>query len=182
MDTVDHIFDRFRHHGGDEYGGEHVTHLAHALQCATLAEAEGAEPALITAALLHDIGHLLHDLGESPAARGLDDRHEDRGRTWLARWFGEAVTEPVRLHVNAKRYLTATDAGYFATLSAGSVRSLALQGGAFTPELAAGFIALPHARAAVRLRRWDEEAKVAGKATPDLAHFRPYLETSLLAR
>jgi phosphonate degradation associated HDIG domain protein len=179
MDRVDHIFDRFAHHGGDQYGGERVTQLAHALQCATLAESEGADAALIAAALLHDVGHLLHDLGEKPAARGIDDRHELVGRTWLSRWFGESVTEPVRLHVNAKRYLTATDPGYFATLSAGSVRSLELQGGAFTPELATGFIALPHAEAAVRLRRWDERAKVSGLVTPDLAHFRPHIEACL---
>jgi predicted HD phosphohydrolase len=87
----------------------------------------------------------------------------------------------VRLHVNAKRYLTATDPGYFAGLSFASVRSLELQGGPFTAELAAGFIALPQARDAVRLRRWDDTAKMPGKATPDLAHFRPYLEASLTA-
>jgi len=128
---------------------------------------------------VHDIGHLIHDLGENPAAHGVDNRHELRGREWLARWFGEAVTEPVRLHVNAKRYLTATDPGYFATLSAGSVRSLELQGGPFSPDLAAGFIGLPFAPDAVRLRRWDEGAKVPGKGTPDLAYFRRYLEASL---
>ena len=181
MRPIEQIFDRFERHGGNEYGGERVRQLEHALQCAALAEAEGAEPALVTAALLHDIGHLLHDLGDSPAARGIDDRHELRGREWLGRWFGEAVTEPVRLHVNAKRYLTATDPAYFATLSAGSVRSLELQGGPFSPELAAGFIGLPYAPEAVRLRRWDEGAKVVGKSTPDLAHFRHYIEASLRA-
>jgi phosphonate degradation associated HDIG domain protein len=158
-----------------------IDQLEHALQCAALAEADGAEPTLVAAALLHDIGHLLHDLGDSPAARGIDDRHELRGREWLGRWFGEAVTEPVRFHVNAKRYLTATDPGYFATLSASSVRSLELQGGAFSPELAAGFIGLPYAPSAVRLRRWDEAAKLPGKSTPDLAHFRRYIEASLSA-
>lgn len=181
MGPIEQIFEPFERHGGNEYGGERVRQLEHALQCASLAEAEGAEPALVAAALLHDIGHLLHDLGDSPAQRGIDDRHELRGREWLARWFGEAVTEPVRLHVNAKRYLTATDAGYFVTLSPGSVRSLELQGGAFSPELAAGFISLPHAREAVCLRRWDEGAKVPGKTTPDLAYFRRHLEVSLRA-
>jgi phosphonate degradation associated HDIG domain protein len=181
MDPIDQIFERFERHGVNQYGGEQVRQLEHALQCAALAEAEGAEPTLVAAALLHDIGHLLHDLGDSPAARGIDDRHELRGREWLGRWFGEAVTEPVRLHVNAKRYLTATDPGYFATLSASSVRSLELQGGAFSPELAAGFIGLPYAPLAVRLRRWDEAAKLPGKSTPDLAHFRRYIEASLSA-
>lgn len=179
MNPVDRIVERFERHGGDQYGGERVRQLEHALQCAALAEAEGATAPLITAALLHDVGHLLHDLGDSPAARGIDDRHEVLGREWLARWFGDAVTEPVRLHVDAKRYLTATDPGYFATLSRGSVRSLELQGGPFSPDDAAGFIAQPHAAEAVRLRRWDEAAKVPGKATPDLAHFRRYIEASL---
>ena len=179
MSPIDLIFERFERYGGNDYGGERVRQLEHALQCAALAEAEGADATFITAALLHDIGHLINDLGDGPAARGIDDRHELLGREWLARWFGEAVTEPVRLHVNAKRYLTATDPGYFATLSAGSVRSLELQGGPFSPELAAGFIGLPYARGAVRLRRWDEAAKVPNKLTPDLAHVRPYLQACL---
>jgi phosphonate degradation associated HDIG domain protein len=177
---IEEIFERFREQGGAECGGERVTQLQHALQCAALAEADDADAALVSAALLHDIGHLVHDLGESSAARGIDDRHEMRGREWLARWFGEAVTKPVRLHVNAKRYLTATDRNYLGTLSLASVRSLALQGGAFAADLAGGFIALPHAPAAVRLRRWDEAAKVPGRRTPDLAHFCRYLEACLL--
>ncbi|HWB51754.1 MAG TPA: HD domain-containing protein [Stellaceae bacterium] len=179
MTPVEQIFERFERHGGNDYGSERVRQLEHALQCAALAEAENATPALITASLLHDIGHLIHDLGHAPAARGIDDRHELLGREWLARWFGAEVTEPVRLHVPAKRYLTATDPGYFAMLSAGSVRSLDLQGGPFSAEDAADFIAQPHADEAVRLRRWDEGAKVPGKTTPGLAHFRRYIEASL---
>jgi phosphonate degradation associated HDIG domain protein len=181
MGPIERIFERFDRHGGNDYGGERVRQLEHALQCAALAETEGAGPALITAALLHDIGHLIHDLGIAPAARGIDDRHEVLGQQWLEQWFGPAVTEAVRLHVPAKQYLTGTDPGYFATLSAGSVRSLALQGGPFSAEAAAEFIAQPHAEEAVRLRRWDEAAKVAGKATPDLGHFRRYIEASLAA-
>ncbi|MBV9858642.1 MAG: HD domain-containing protein [Alphaproteobacteria bacterium] len=181
MSPIDEIFARFERHGGSDYGDEKVRQLEHALQCAALAEAEGADPTLITAALLHDIGHLLHDLGDRPAARGVDDRHEQLGWKWLARWFDAAVTEPVRLHVSAKRYLTATDPGYLATLSPGSLRSLELQGGPFSPALAAGFIGLPFAPEAVRLRRWDEAAKVPGKATPDLAHFAPDIQASLPA-
>src|SRR5258708_34374004 len=115
MNPVDEIVERLNRYGGADYGGERVTQLAHALPCAALAEEEGADATLISAALLHDIGHLVHDLGPTPAARGIDDRHETRGEEWLARWFGEAVTPPVRLHVDAKRYLTATDPGYFAS-------------------------------------------------------------------
>lgn len=178
MNPIDDIFDLLERRGAADYGSERVTQLQHALQCALLAEEAGAAPALISAALLHDIGHLVHTLGTAPAARGIDDRHELYGREWLAGRFGEDVTEPVRLHVNAKRYLIATDRDYAATLSAASARSLELQGGAFSPELAAGFIALPFAADAVRLRRWDEAAKVPGKPTPRLEHFRCYLEAS----
>jgi len=137
-----------------EYGTDRVTQLAHALQCASLAEEAGAGSALIAASLLHDVGHLVHDLGGDAAERGIDDRHEMRGRDWLGKWFGEDVTGPVRLHVDAKRYLTAADPAYFAILSPGSVQSLALQGGPFPTPLAERFIALPHAAAAVKLRRW----------------------------
>jgi phosphonate degradation associated HDIG domain protein len=179
MNPIDQIFERFELHGSDDYGSDRVKQLEHALQCAALAEEEGAAPTLIAAALLHDIGHLIHDLGAGPAARGIDDRHEVLGREWLAQWFGEAVTEPVRLHVPAKRYLTGADPGYFATLSFGSVRSLELQGGPFSPESAADFIGMPYAADSVRLRRWDEGAKIPGKPTPDLAYFRRYLEASL---
>jgi phosphonate degradation associated HDIG domain protein len=163
--------------GAARYGGEQVSQLEHALQCAALAEADGAAPELVAAALLHDVGHLLHRHGDDAAQRGVDDRHEQIGAGWLARGFVPAVAEPVRLHVPAKRYLCATDPAYFGALSAGSVRSLALQGGPLTPGEAVAFLAAPHAAEAVRLRRWDEAAKVPGAATPPLAQFR-----SLLAR
>ena len=181
IDPIDRIFELLQTRGAAEYGSEKVTQLQHALQCAALAEADGAGAALTVAALLHDIGHLVHQLGEGAAADAVDDRHELRGREWLGMWFGEPVTEPVRLHVNAKRYLTATDPRYFGALSFASRRSLGLQGGPFSPSLAAGFIALPYAADAVRLRRWDEAAKERGKATPQLSHFRPYLEACLSA-
>ena len=176
---VDKLFELVESRGGALYGGERVTQLQHALQCAALAEADGADAALICAALLHDIGHFVHELSDEPAANDIDDRHELRGREWLARWFDEPVTEPVRLHVNAKRYLTATDPSYLSTLSLASVRSLERQGGPFSEALARGFLALPYATDAIRLRRWDDAAKRPGKTTPALAHFVPYLELSL---
>lgn len=179
MDPIGEIFDVLERRGGADYGGERVTQLEHALQCATLAEEAGADAPLITAALLHDIGHLVHDLGPSPAAHGIDDRHEIRGWHWLTGRFGAAVSEPVRLHVDAKRYLTAIDPYYLAMLSPASVRSLDLQGGPFSAEQAAAFIGQPFAPAAVRLRRRDEGAKHPGRRTPGLAHFRSYLEASL---
>jgi [1-hydroxy-2-(trimethylamino)ethyl]phosphonate dioxygenase len=179
MTAVDEVRELFEGAGGRQYGGERVTQLAHALQCAAAAEAAGAPAPLVVAALLHDVGHLVHDLGPRPAGRGIDDRHEERGAEWLARWFGPDVTELVRLHVDAKRYLCAAEPGYFRGLSPASVCSLALQGGSFDDGGAAAFIVAPHAANAVRLRRWDEAAKVAGLTTPDLAHFEDALRACL---
>ncbi len=176
---VDQLIELLLTKGTRQYGGERVSQCEHALQTAALAEQEKAPPALIAAALLHDVGHLLHEEGEQPALRGIDDLHEQIGADYLLPAFGPAVAEPVRLHVPAKRYLCATDPGYFARLSPGSVRSLALQGGPFTPPQVAEFQALPYAADAVRIRRWDEAAKVPGIPTPDLECYRVTLQAAL---
>ncbi|WP_420347974.1 phosphonate degradation HD-domain oxygenase [Pelagibius sp.] len=152
--------------GRSRYGGEAVSQLEHALQCATLARAAGAQEPLIAAALLHDIGHLVNPRDEGAAAEGIDAAHETVGATYLSRWFGPAVTAPVAQHVAAKRYLCQAEPGYFDRLSPESVRSLALQGGPFTAEEAQAFLARPHAEAAVALRRWDEAAKDPTMETP----------------
>jgi phosphonate degradation associated HDIG domain protein len=172
---VDQLIKLLLTKGTRQYGGERVSQCEHALQTASLAVGEDAPVALLAAALLHDIGHLLHEEGEQPALRGVDDKHEEIGAGHLLPAFGPAVAEPVRLHVPAKRYLCATDPGYFACLSPGSVRSLALQGGPFTPAQVAEFQALPYAADAVRVRRWDEAAKVPGRATPMLEQYRATL-------
>ncbi|HVZ10330.1 phosphonate degradation HD-domain oxygenase [Rhodopila sp.] len=165
--------------GERNYGLALVNQRAHALQAAWLAEQARCSAALITAALLHDVGHMVHDLGEDPAAVGIDDRHEERGESFLKQYFGQDVTEPVRLHVAAKRYLCAAQPDYFARLSDDSVRSLVLQGGPMTRAEAADFAARPGAMDAVRLRRFDEAAKVKGLVTPPVAHFLPYVRASL---
>ena len=163
--------------GDRAYAGEGVNQREHALQSAQLAEAAGAGAALITAALLHDIGHLLNDQGETPSLRGIDDRHEMVAIPRLRALFDDEVLAPIRLHVTAKRYLcargddTLSAAQYRAALSVDSVRSLALQGGPLDEAEADAFIAQPYAHDAVRLRRWDEQAKVAGRATPPLDHY-----------
>lgn len=177
VDHLDHLFTTRGHH---LYGGEAVTQLEHALQAADLARAAAAPPADVVAALLHDVGHLLHALGDDCADRGIDDRHEDLGVRFLAKHLPAAVTEPVRLHVAAKRYLCATDAGYLAALSPASVQSLALQGGPMSPAEVAAFHAGPHFAAAVALRRRDDEAKVVGRPTPPFAAFRPFVEQCLV--
>jgi phosphonate degradation associated HDIG domain protein len=176
MTVVDTLFALFRERGRGMYFGEDVTETDHALQCARLADASGAPGPLVAAALLHDVGHLLHGLPEDIAGRGIDGRHEDAGSRWLARSFGPEVVDPVRLHVAAKRYLCAVEPDYAAGLSESSRVSLGLQGGAFSPDEAARFEREPFWRDAVTVRRWDDEAKVPGLAVPGLEHYRPCLE------
>jgi [1-hydroxy-2-(trimethylamino)ethyl]phosphonate dioxygenase len=125
------------------------------------------------------VGHLLQRIGEDAAGRGIDARHEAIGAGYLARWFPEALVQPVRLHVEAKRYLCSAEPGYFAELSSASVQSLALQGGPLTPDAAAAFLARPYAADSVLLRRWDEEAKRPGALTPPLSVFLAHVERAL---
>jgi len=153
------------------YGGEAITQLAHALQSAECAERDGANDALIVAALLHDLGHLLAKQGDHDVVQGIDDRHEALAVTALKPLFGEDVLAPIALHVAAKRYLCAVEPGYHAALSPASQASLQLQGGAMADTEVARFAASRHAEAALRLRRWDDEAKVVGKMTPSLSHY-----------
>jgi phosphonate degradation associated HDIG domain protein len=169
--TLEDIAGLFERHGHIEYSGEGVTQLEHALQTAQLAEREGAPDSLVAAALLHDLGHLLNMQGETPTLRGVDDRHQYFSIPFLRALFPPAVIEPIRLHVDAKRALCAAEAGYYQALSEDSKRSLALQGGIFSPEEMQAFLAKPYASEAMRLRRWDDCAKVGGAATPPLAHY-----------
>jgi len=161
------------HRASGRYGLSLINQQQHALQAAWLAERQGKGDALIVAALLHDIGHMVHDLGEDPAGDGIDDRHEELGHAWLEHHFGPEVTTPVRLHVAAKRYLCAVESDYFAKLSEDSVKSLALQGGAMSAAEVVAFEAVPYCQDAVQLRRYDEQAKVKGLETPPVAHFMP---------
>lgn len=157
--------------GTKRYGLNSISQLEHALQGAALAAADGDPESLVVAALLHDVGHMIHDLGEAPAKRGVDDRHEMLGADFLGRWFGPAVTEPIRLHVPAKRYLCAVEASYVAKLSPDSVRSLALQGGPMSAAEIADFESTAHWRDAVKLRRYDERAKVPGLEVPPFSFY-----------
>jgi phosphonate degradation associated HDIG domain protein len=180
--TLSDICVLFARKGGRAYDGEGVTQLEHALQTAMRAEAERASPALITAALLHDLGHLLNDQGDTPTLRGVDDLHQFAALPFLLNLYGDDVLEAIRLHVDAKRYLCATREGYYDALSADSKRSLVLQGGIYDTAEAAAFIAKPHAVDAVRVRLWDDLAKVEGAQTPPLAHFVPALEAAQRTR
>jgi len=161
----------FARHGSAQYSGEPVTQLEHALQTAHLAEQSDADDALVTACLLHDLGHLLNEQGETPTLRGIDDTHQYFALPFLRGLLPDAVLMPIKLHVDAKRYLCATNASYYARLSDDSKRSLALQGGPFDAANAGVFLDQPGARDAVLLRQWDDLSKQPRMATPPLAHF-----------
>ena len=167
--------------GARDYLGEPVTVLDHLLQAAALAERAQAPPALVTAALLHDAGHLLDAAGTAGLSgaelmAGRDNDHGERGAAWLGRWYGPEVTEPARLHVAAKRYLCGTDPAYYGLLSEASRYTLSVQGGPMSAAEARDFEALPFARQALDVRRWDDQAKDPAARVPGLGHYRPLLE------
>jgi predicted HD phosphohydrolase len=135
------------------------------------AQQEAAPAVLVVAALLHDVGHLLDNIPDDIEDWTADAHHEELGSRWLAQRFRPEVSEPVRLHVAAKRYLCATDPKYFETLSTASVHTLKLQGGLMAADEIAAFEAEHYFRQAVRVRRWDDQGKVAGLATPSLADY-----------
>lgn len=174
-DPIDLLAELFAGEGAGEYLGEQVSQAEHMLQAGMLAETEGALPPLVAAALLHDIGHFhgLHSGRE--LMQGIDNHHSDTGAAWLRQWFPDDVTEPVRLHVAAKRYLCAVEPAYLSRLSAASVYTLEVQGGPMGATEVAAFESSAHHREAVRLRRWDEAAKDPDVRAPDFEHFRPLL-------
>jgi phosphonate degradation associated HDIG domain protein len=181
MQILDQIMSLLEKAGAERYGGENVSQLEHALQCAMHAERMGSSPELITAALLHDIGHLVDEGDEGLAEKGVDAVHETIAADWLSRYFPDAVVEPVRLHVDAKRYLCRAEQSYWAGLSQSSKTSLEVQGGIYSDTEAAIFIARPFAEDAVKLRRWDDAAKSPRLKTPDLGHYRPIVAAALNA-
>lgn len=154
--------------------GEGVSQLEHALQCAVLAEAEGAVPGLVAASLLHDVGHLYEDEAD---ALEIDHRHEIAGAQALKGLFGEQVRAPIALHVAAKRWLCLKEPGYFETLSPASRRTLELQGGVFDPAQAQAFERQPHWREAVAVRRWDDLGKRPEPCGRVFADFVPLLHS-----
>lgn len=171
---ISHVFAT---RGKEQYGGEAVNQLEHALQCAHLAELAGETPETVAAALLHDIGHLLAPEGRAADSAGRDDLHQYVALPFLRALLPPAVLEPVRLHVDAKRYLCTMEPGYWETLSPASRHSLELQGGAYSVDDAVQFATQPFVLEAIRLRRYDDAAKVAGRASPALEHFVTTLET-----
>ena len=180
-DVADALIELFERNGGERYD-EVVSQTEHALQCGSFGLASGATAAMTTAAFLHDVGHLLLADAERRAARRGDDlHHEDVGGRFLANWFGDEVVAPVKLHVPAKRYLCATEPAYHDGLSPASVASLVLQGGPMRPGEVDSYQGLPHGEDAAQLRRWDDQAKVAGAPTPGLDVFREVMVEVLQA-
>jgi phosphonate degradation associated HDIG domain protein len=170
------ILAAFEARGGQHYG-EQVTELQHALQCATFARQAGEQPQMIVACLLHDYGHLIHNLGEHIADEGIDARHEAVGANWLSRHFGPEIVEPARLHVDAKRYLCWKEPDYLTTLSEASLTSLHLQGGPMNDTEGLQFESNPYYASAVQLRRYDDMGKVTDMPTPGIEEFREMLES-----
>lgn len=175
--SIDEVLDLMARHRAELYD-EEIYQVAHAEQTAALARAASATDAVVAAALLHDVGHLL-EVAERQGARDrtTDQRHEARGSAWLAQLFPPAVTAPIALHVRAKRYLCAVDPTYLSVLSAGSVASLERQGGPMDAAEIAAFEANPGWEDAVALRRWDDQAKVPDLGVPPAETYRPLLES-----
>ena len=176
MSILSEIFAIYGSRGGGAYFGEHVTMVEHGLQAAHFAQAEAAPEPLVVAALLHDVGHLIESVPDSIEEWHADARHEVTGASWLSQRFPAEVSEPVRLHVPAKRYLCATDTRYVAMLSSASVHTLGLQGGPMSAEEVARFETERYYREALRVRRWDDQGKVAGLKTAPLEAYAPLIE------
>jgi phosphonate degradation associated HDIG domain protein len=180
MAVIDEVLALYHRHGSEAYFGESVSMTEHGLQAAHFAREAGAPAALIVAALLHDVGHLVEDVAMDIAEWTTDAGHERVGGEWLSRRFPANVSEPVRLHVPAKRYLLATDAEYMAMLSPASVITLKLQGGPMSADETVRFEAEPFHRDAVLIRRCDDQGKVAGLRTPRLEDFAAMIEALAL--
>jgi phosphonate degradation associated HDIG domain protein len=174
-DPIDVIAELFAGQGTEDYFGEPISQAEHMLQTAALARAAGASDALVAAALLHDVGHFHGPRTGEDLMRGTDNHHSETGADWLSQWFGSAVTEPIRLHVAAKRYLCAVDPAYFATLSPASRHTLGVQGGPMTPEAVRRFHDRPCRADAVALRLWDDLAKDPDVAVPAFDTYRDLL-------
>ena len=170
----------FSDEGSREYLGEPVSMAQHMLQTGAAARAAGAPRPLVVAAVAHDVGHFTGVRSGRELMEGTDNHHDDVAAAWLSRWFGPAVTEPVRLHVAAKRYLCAVDPAYLRVLSAASAYTLEVQGGPMSDQEVAAFEAEPYAAEAVRLRGWDDAAKDPTRTVPSFEHYRERI--ALLAR
>lgn len=180
-EITERILDIFEKRGNAQYGIEEVTQMQHALQCATLAEYENADIRLVISALLHDIGHIISD-DDVPETveEDLHDFHEEKGYQFLLDHFGARIADPVRLHVEAKRYLCTVEPGYIDKLSPTSRKSYLDQGGAMTEDEIADFESEPHFSESVQVRSWDDLAKDPNVKTKTIQDFAPMIEHCLI--
>jgi len=180
VNVIGQIEDLFKHKGHQAYG-EGVTELQHALQSAHLARTDDATDHLIVAALLHDIGHLLHGLPENVAEQGVDAHHEQIGEKWLNKWFGSKISRPVGLHVTAKRYQCTVNLDYLEQLSSASAKSFILQGGKMSGNEIRAFEEDLFFNEALQLRTWDDHAKDPEMETSPLEHYLPLIQVALVS-
>jgi len=174
---VDHIEDVFRRRGAESYLGEQVTMAQHMLQTAQCAEQAGADNSQIVAALLHDIGHYKNEIPETSLAKGINNFHEEAGANFLEDFFPLSVVEPIRQHVDAKRYLCAVKSDYLERLSPASVHTLNLQGGSMNKEEVTEFEKNDYLEQCIQLRYWDEEGKDPEREHPPFAYYRSLIES-----
>jgi len=168
--------DVFARRGDDEYLGEPVTMSAHMLQCAQFAEQNNDSEQIIVAALLHDIGHFIGEMGSFSMSDVEDRFHEESGAQLLQDLFPQLVVDCVRFHVPAKRYLCKVEPAYFDGLSEASVHSLKLQGGPMTDSEVAEFASNPHVEAIVKVRRYDDMSKIPDQTTSTFSHYAPIIQ------
>lgn len=173
---VTFLADIFERRGDEEYLGEPVTMAEHMLQGAYFAEEAGESETLIVATLLHDIGHFTSEFGTFSMADTQDRHHEEAGAQVLEAFFPKLVTDCVRYHVAAKRYLCATQPAYFDSLSEASIHSLTLQGGPMSDNEVAEMAQNPNIDEIVQVRLYDDQGKVAGLNTPPFAHYAPMVQ------
>jgi len=178
VDTIVEIFDGL---ASQEYLGEPVTIADHMLQSATVAERNGLDKHVVIAALLHDIGHFTSEHGTFTMNDTMDRLHEDAGAQLIERFFPETVTDCVRHHVAAKRYLCAKRPHYFERLSEASIKSLELQGGPMSEAEMTAFEQQPHLEQIVQVRHMDDAGKVAGGDVLPLSHFLPTIREMVAA-
>ena len=176
-EVVPFIMDLFPRRGAEEYMGEPLSMAQHMEQTAACAVAGNASNELIVAALLHDIGHFVGDFPIDALENGIDNDHENVAAEFLAPYFPQSVTEPIRLHVPAKKYLCATDKNYFDQLSDASKQTLVVQGGIMNSEEVKQFETNRYYREAVQLRKYDDNGKVANKTIHPIIHYQSLLSS-----
>ena len=173
---VDFLEDIFKRRGSENYLGEKVSMAEHMLQGAALAEASGASDQLVAAILLHDVGHFTSEFGPYSPEDTEDKYHDTAGGHVLKPFFPPRISESVRLHVSAKRYLCAKEPAYFNQLSKASVHTLSLQGGPMNAAEIAAFEANPYHQDAVKIRKWDDHGKAVGVEAKSFSDYTPLLQ------